>query len=234
MSASNNQMITCAGFQEFLQQKFQDSIRENDKEVIAAAERRDSDLLTRIENFRREKMLEEERAANTAETILASIKPNTMIRAVFRKDTTRQTLHEKAQIEWIQKHQYPDAVKMSAGTNGTCFTKNNLHVITKANPRPSDATKTFDVNVPSKKLFAVLKHTSVPGGAQDNQFADVKHFVNEAVGYLTAHPAAEEVFAFYLDGAYYTPAKINVLDQMIPETLKTRISITNCASILGG
>ena len=90
------------------------------------------------------------------------------------------------------------------------------------------------MNVPSKKLFAVLKHTSVPGGAQDNQFADVKHFVNEAVGYLTAHPAAEEVFAFYLDGAYYTPAKINVLDQMIPETLKTRISITNCASILGG
>jgi len=219
-------------FQSFLEKKFQESIKENDKEVIASAEIRDKDLMIRIENFLREKMTEDERLVNTADSILQSIKTNIMIRAFFRKDTTRQTLHEKAQIEWIQKNQYSDAVKMSAGMNGTCLTKNKIHVISKANPRPSDATKTLDVHVPSKKMFAILKHTSCPGGAQDNQYADVKHFINQAVGYLTDNIRAEEIFAAYLDGAYYTPKKIKELEDMIPTTLKGKILITNCASIL--
>ncbi len=219
-------------FQSFLEKKSQESIKENDKEVLASADRRDKDLLTRIENFRNEKMTEDERALNTVESILQSIKTNTLIRAFFRKDTTRQTLHEKAQIEWIQKNKYSDAVKMSAGMKGTCLSKNKFHVISKENPRPSDATKTFDVYVPSKKIFAVLKHTSCPGGAQDNQFADVKHFISQAVGYLTENTRAEESFVMYLDGPYYTSKKIKEMDDMIPAALKSKILITNCASIL--
>ena len=208
------------------------AMKENDKEVIASAETRDKDLMIRIENFRREKMTEDERLTNTADSILQSIKTNIMIRSFFRKDTTRQTLHEKAQIEWIQKNQYSDAVKMSAGMYGTCLSKNKFHVISKANPRPSDATKTLDVHVPSKKMFAILKYTSCPGGAQDNQYADVKHFISQAVGYLTDNIGAEEIFAAYLDGAYYTTKKIKELEDMIPATHKGKILITNCASIL--
>jgi hypothetical protein len=219
-------------FRAFLEKKFQESIKINDKEVLVAAEHRDKDLMIRIENFRNEKMTEDERLVNTADSILQSIKTNPIIRAFFRKDTTRQTLHEKAQIEWIQKNQYSDAVKMSAGTNGTCLAKNKFHVISKTNPRPSDATKTFDMHVPSKKIFAVLKHTSCPGGAQDNQYADVKHFISQAVGYLSDNSEAEEIFAAYLDGAYYTPKKVKELEDMIPAAHKGKILITNCASIL--
>jgi len=219
-------------FQAFLEKKFQESIKKNDKEVLVSAEQRDKDLMIRIENFRNEKMTEDERLVNTTDSILQSIKTNTIIRALFRKDTTRQTLHEKAQIEWIQKNQYSDAVKMSASTNGTCLSKNKFHVISKTNPRPSDATKTFDVHVPSKKMFAVLKHTSCPGGAQDNQYADVKHFITQAVGYLSDNSGAEEIFAAYLDGAYYTPKKIKELEDMIPPALKGKMLIMNCASIL--
>ena len=219
-------------FHDFLDKKFQDAIKENDKEVLASVEKKDKDLMKRIENFLREKMTADERLMNTPESILESIKTNTIIRAHFRKDTTRQSLHQKAQLEWIQMHQYDDAAMMSADDNGTCLSKNNIHVISKkTNPRPSDATKTFDIYIPSKKLFAVLKHTSVSGGAQDNQFADVKHFISQEVGYLTKNIDAEETFVAYLDGAYYTSKKIKELDEMIPTALKERILLTNCASI---
>jgi len=218
-------------FEAFLEKKFQEAMKENDIETLVSADQGDKGLLYRIDNFRREKMTEEERSANTAESILEAIKTNTVIRACFRKDTTRQTLHEKAQVEWIQKHQYKDAFKLSANINGVCLSKNIFHTITKENPRPSDATKTFDVYVPSKRLFAVLKYTSCPGGAQDNQFADVKLFVSQAVGYLIANIRTEELFAFYLDGAYYTAKKIKELEDMIPGILKQRVIITNCASI---
>ena len=119
---------------------------------------------------------------------------------------------------------------MLSDDKGTCMSKRKFHVISGDTPRPSDATKTFDVYVPSKKLFGILKYTASAGGAQDNQFRDVKHFVREAVGYLEDNPRAEECFALYLDGAYYTEKIIKGIE--IPDALKSRIVITNCASIL--
>lgn len=215
----------------FLDNKIQEFIEENNTEILASVEKRDKDLLLRIENFRRDKLTVSERLETTVDSILESIKTNTALRGQFRKDPTRQSIHEKAQIEWVQTHQYTDAVKMNADTNGTCLSKKKIHIINKENPRPSGATKTFDMYIPSKKMFAVLKHTAVPGGAQDNQFKDVQHFIKQAVGYLTDNPAAEETFAFYLDGAYYTTKKILMMDEMIPAALKSRVILTNCASV---
>jgi hypothetical protein len=218
-------------FDVFLETKSQGLIRENDAEIIAAAETREKDLLVRIENFRREKLTEEERVENTVDSILEAIKTSVPLRAQFRKDPTRQSIHEKAQIEWIQKHQYPAAVKMSADIHGTCLVKNKFHVIGKDTPRPSDATKTFDLHVAANKMYAVLKYTSCPGGAQDNQLADVKNFIRQAANYLTENAEAEETFAFYLDGPYYTAKKVAALESMIPPALKGRMLFTNCASI---
>jgi hypothetical protein len=220
-------------FQIFRERKFQESIKDNDKELIEAAYTKEPWLITRIENYRSEKMTDNDRESNTCDSIIDGIKNDTnLFRSIFRKDTTRQTLHEKAQIEWIQQHLYDDAIKLKSNINGTCLSKSKFHVISGANPRPSGATKTFDIYVPSKNIYAVLKHTSVPGGAQDNQFADVKHFVSEEIGYLENNPTALEIFVFYLDGEYYTTKKIKVLEDMIPEHLKNRILITNCASIV--
>ena len=216
-------------FNVFLTKKIQETIKKNEIEVIESANVRDKNLIARIENFRREKMTTEEMENNTTDSIIESIKTNTIIRAVFRKDTTRQSLYEKAQIEWIQNHQYDDAVKMS--TNGTCLSKNKFHIISKTNRRPKDATKTFDVYIPSKNIFAVLKYTTVPGGSQDNQFADVKHFVIQAIGYLSENLKAPEKFSMYLDGAYYTSKKVKELYEIIPDNFKEKILITNCSSI---
>ena len=218
-------------FSNFLTSLYQKSIKDNDLEILSSVEKKEKDLLLRIENFRCNKMTEAERDLNSTESILESIKNNTMIRANFRKDPTKQSVHENAQIEWIQKNLYKDAIKLPVSINGVCLSKNKFHNIT-SKTRPSDATKTFDIHVPSKKLYGVLKYTSCPGGAQDNQYTDVKQFIIQAVGYLKENPAAEEIFAFYLDGLYYTSDKIKALKEMIPPVHKEKITITNCDSIL--
>jgi hypothetical protein len=218
-------------FDHFLSNKYQESLKTNDNELTLEAERRDPKLLFKINNYIKNKMTEEERKTNTVDSILESIKTVPMIRSIFRKDPIKQSTDEIEQIEWIQRHQHSDAFKMPSNTNGTCLSKNKFHEINKNNPRPSDATKTFDVHVPSKKLFAVLKHTTTAGGAQDNQYRDVKDFVQQIVGYLSENQTAEECFAFYLDGTYYTPKKYRELEDMIPVNHKSKIIITSCASI---
>jgi hypothetical protein len=218
-------------FTAFLHARSQDNIVENEAEIIASIENRDTKLLERIENHRENKMTAEERAINTVDSILESIRTNPLIRSFFRKDITRQTLHEKAQIEWLRLHKYHDIVKMSANIGGLCLSNNAFHTITSTSPRSSDATKSFDISSSSNKVYGILKHTSVAGGAQDNQYRDVKHFIREAVGYLVKNGAAEEKFEFYLDGEYYTTRKRAELNGMIPENLKTRIIITSCESI---
>jgi hypothetical protein len=228
---SSSSQIKSPTFTTYLEHCSKEAVKENDREMLVSIDNKDKDLIKRIENHRREKMTDEEQAAHTVASILESLKSNAVLRSFFRKDPTRQTLHEKAQIDWIRKYKYPDVYKMNADTNGICFSKNRLHRITKASPRPPDATKTIDVCSPASNMYAFLKHTSLPGGAQDNQYNDIKQFIVQVVGYLTETSAAEEIFEFYLDGKYYTEKKKAELNAMIPASFKKRILITNCQEI---
>jgi len=219
-----------ATYSQFLINRTQEYIRANDIECMNQITRKDKDLLLRIENFRQEKLTEDERHVETQEKILEEMKTNTMLRAFIRKDPTRQTIHEKTQIDWVRLHKYSDVQKMNADTGGICMTNHKLCKIT--GKRASTATKSFDTYVPSKNIYAVLKHTNTPGGAQDNQYKDVIHFITEIVGYLSETTEAPENFEFYLDGKYYTQEKISTLEKMIPENFKNKIIITNCEKIL--
>ena len=221
---------TRMNLEQLLSKTRQDMITENDAHILELARTKDSHLIERIENFRRDKMTEEERAKITVDNFIESIQSNTIIRATFRKDPTKQNIYEKAQIKCIQG-KYPDAYKMNADIGGLCISDYDMFQVSKKIPRPASATKTFDVSIPSQKIYGVLKYTSEPGGAQDNQYADVKHFIVQIVGYLTKHVDAEEVFVFYLDGKYYTPKKKDELNKMIPENMSLQIIITSCAEL---
>lgn len=219
---------TETSYADYLKRRTAEYLVENDKEILRAAQTRNPELLTRIENFRREKMTPEEMTSNTVDSILQSIATNSMVRAHFRKDPTRQNIHENTQIEWIRLHRYPDVVKLPAARGGTYFCKNAKSCVS---PRPSDATKTLDISSPSAKMFGVLKYSTTEGGAQDNQFRDVKDFIRQMIGYLTTNPTSEDIFEFYLDGPYYTEKKKLELNTMIPVPLKNKIRILNVESI---
>jgi len=217
-------------FQQYLYKRTQDYLRQSDKEILDAAsllfDRNSDHLLDRIENFRREKMTEEEQKTITVEDVRQQIISNPVVRAHFRKDPTRQSIHENSQIEWLQKV-YPDAKKMLAARGGTYLDKEgNLKTDT---PRPVDATKTLDVSIPSKNAMAVLKYSTTEGGAQDNQFRDVKNFIAH-MGYHFVKPS-NWTFHFYLDGPYYTDRRMEELRGMVDANLKEKIIITNVSSL---
>ena len=199
----------------------------NDKDVLDQVETRHPELLLKVENFRRTKMTPGEQVAHSVDSILESIRTNPIVRAHFRKDPGRQSVHEKTQIECIKTYIFPDVVKLPAGQGGTYLCKNKL---CKANgKRPTDATKTLDIYSAAAHTYGVLKHTEEVGGAQDNQCNDVKDFVRQCVGYLTENPDTPDTFKFYLDGAYYINKRAE-LNSMIPEHLRSRICITSVSS----
>jgi hypothetical protein len=108
------------------------------------------------------------------ERILSEIQTNTFIRSVFRKDYSRQCIHEKTQIDWIKLKLLPDILKLNSGVGGIYF---NNFKLSSERRRPTNASKTLDVFSPSKNIYGVLKYTTNIGGAQDNQFNDVKFFM---------------------------------------------------------
>jgi len=217
-------------FEEFLRKETKRAINQNDKDVIKAAEQRDVDLIKRIENHRHEKLTDEEEQVQTVDWYLERIQSDPIARALFRKDTVRQNIHENTQIAWIRSF-YQDAVKLPAAKGGLYLSK---YKMMKEHPRPSDATKTLDISISSQHIYGVLKYSTTEGGAQDNQFRDVKHFIEQMIGYLNNTPEAQESFYFYLDGPYYSDKdykRHKELQDMIPQPWKNRMLITG-ASLL--
>jgi hypothetical protein len=71
----------------------------------------------------------------------------------------------------------------------------------------------------------VLKYTTNIGGAQDNQFNDVKFFMWQIVGFMNDVTYAGERFIFFLDGLYYSDEKIVSLKEMIPKKSRSKIAV---------
>ena len=209
-----------------LYSRTQQLLKNNDFEILKSVERRDPDLLKRIENFKHEKLLEYENLEMSTDDILEQIKMNPLVRSHFRKDPTRQSIHENVQLDLI-KQIYPDSYKLPAAKKGTYFS--NFKMMSE-HPRPEDSTKTLDLFVPSKNMYGVLKYSTTEGGAQDNQYNDVKKFIKEMIGYFTQNKEAPEKFVFYLDGPYYSEKRLKGLVDMIPSHLteSSRITIGSC------
>ena len=209
-------------FQQILCKRFKEQIKLNDNNIFAG-----NGLKTSISNFIRDKLTDDEKESKDFQLdfILERVKKDPLLRALFRKDPTRQTIHEKTQIDYI-KQKYPDAYKPS----NICFSDKKIHTSLKTK-RPPHSTKTFDLHIPSEKIYGILKYTTTSGGSQDNQYADVKSFIRQAVGYFSENKEAQEKIYFFLDGAYYTDKKRKELTDMINDVYIPKIVITSCEKI---
>ena len=209
-------------FQQILCKRFKDQIKLNDASIFSG-----NDLMTRLKNFRQDKLTDDEKESKEfqLDVIAERVKTDPLIRALFRKDPTRQSIHEKIQIDYI-KQKYHDAYK----PNNICFSNKKIHIMVK-NKRPPNSTKTFDLHIPSEKIYGILKYTTSAGGSQDNQYADVKSFINHAIGYLSENEEAPEKFYFFLDGIYYSEKKRKELTDMISVEYLEKIVITSCEKL---
>lgn len=222
--AENLEKLT---FDNFLKKRYMEEMKKNDDIVKVAVDKKYKELIKKIDNHINEKLLEDERDIVDREKVLEMIKENPLIRSFFRKDPIKQNFHENHQIEWIKLHKHEEVVCLPKTTsNGFYLSKKKLNTGRKALPAE---TKTFDFLVESKKIYGVLKYTSDAGGSQDNQFNDVKKFIEKIIEYYETNPEAEEKFEIYLDGTYYTLKKLKELKDMIPEEYKEKILVGSVA-----
>ena len=225
-------ILTFLTFAEFLAAFWDEQLEENDRQVLLDVDARHPDLIKKIENHLSKKMISRERDKRSVDSILQQIKTDEMIRSIFRKDPTRQTIHEKAQIFWTIAHKCQDLKKLAADNCGLCLSNGNLHTISKTNPRPNGATKTMDTYSSSTDTYGYYKYTGEDGGSQDNQRKDAGHYLKEASDYVLKNPHSTTKFEACLDGKYYTEKRLSSLNNLIPLEAKPRVSITSCASII--
>lgn len=212
----------------FLDKKRIDFIRENDRQIIKDVENREHKLCAKIRSYMAEKMTDDDTTDFTFEKILAEIRTNAMVRSFFRKDPVRQSIHEKSQVEWLRIKLLPDVVKLNGAVGGLYF---NDYRLTNVHPRPISASKTLDIYSAETNTYGVLKFSTTVGGAQDNQFTDVKIFIQQMIGYIDSSSHSSERFMFFLDGPYYTESKLENIRMMIPIDKSDKIIITSVARI---
>jgi len=216
-------------FDKYRENRKSEQVKRNNQQCRNDAEKGGADIVKKVNNFMAHKLTADDRSELSVEAILQMINNNPVVCALFSKDPSKQSIDESCQIEWL-KNKYPDIVKLKTDIGGKCFLDGTIYNIT--GKRPDAATKSFDTYSPSSKKYSTLKYTGEPGGAQDNQYDDVKKFVSEAVKYFRKSPDATELFEACVDGPYYTEQKRRCLNDIIPSDLKDRIFITSCASIL--
>jgi hypothetical protein len=211
-------------YAKFLDKKRIDFIRENDRQIIKDVENMEPKLCAKIRSYMAEKMTDDDTSEFTFEKILDEIRTNAMVRSFFRKDPVRQSIHEKSQVEWLRKKLMPDVVKLNGAVGGLYF---NDYCLSSVHPRPIGASKTLDVYSADTNTYGVLKFSTTVGGAQDNQYTDVKIFIQQMIGYMNSSSYSSERFMFFLDGPYYTENKLENLKMMIPNDKSDKIIITS-------
>ena len=212
-------------YSEYLEEYRKKLIETNNRNVIKDAENKDHNLIQKIKNFRNNKLLCEERDNLSVDLILQKIKDDVFYRSIFRKEPSRQSIHEKTQYDYIKKYLYGDVVKLKDNTYITKTTIQNNII------RSSDSSKTFDVYIPSKKCYGILKYIELNGGAQDNQYKDVVIFLENIISYLNNNSEQIFSFSFFLDGKFFTEEKFEKLNMLIPLHLNNKIYITSCQKI---
>lgn len=135
----------------------------------------------------------------------------------FAKDPGKQSIHEKISSEYLSNL---DIIKDNGRFIDLPTRGKEAKYVTSYGVKNEnlDDVKSIDfqIEVLDQKIYASCKHTKGEGGAQDNQYADVKNFVRVASDMIRRGYCQEnEHFICIVDGSYYDKkSRINELEQI--------------------
>ena len=173
-------------------------------------------MLVKIENFAEKYLIEKE---YIKEKILAE---ETISLAIFSKDPTRQNIFEKIASKFITNIEGVSLFKKLPNKklyvcNGALIAKKDLKQYPKAK------TIDFTWKYHDFTIYCSHKYTKNVGGAQDNQYKDLKDFIEEC----RDNKRANIIFIAIADGDYYQTQngrvgmkKIDNLRQMCTSSVK--------------
>lgn len=142
------------------------------------------------------------------ESILQKIKTDYMYASFFAKDPIKQNIAENLQLE-ILSSTYKNIIKLPNNGKDAIYIING-QVVKNIEKKSFDFPKSIDFYDIDTNTYFFCKYTKEMGGAQDNQYEDVKRFIKEL-----KDPKDDYTVICLLDGPYYTDKKINDLLRMI-------------------
>lgn len=124
--------------------------------------------------------------------------------SIFAKDPARQSIHENIVADYIKDL---DVVKR-AGSFKKLHSggKNAKYATTHGVLKKKDGTKSidFEIRIKEEVVYATCKYTKDEGGSQDNQYADVRSYVQNVLKMTSQNYKKEnEHFIAIVDGGYY-------------------------------
>lgn len=152
------------------------------------------------------------------DTIFAKAKSDPYFRAFFAKDPKKQNIYERTLGKYISSFDFvSNFQQLSSGGKSACYLDRG--VIRQGNEYPHEKpAKSIDFawNIKNKngeiiKFYAFHKYIEESGGAQDNQFNEIKKCIE--VGRNGSQETNRRVI-FICDGDYFTEEKIRVLKNL--------------------
>jgi hypothetical protein len=200
--------------------------RKNMAEVIPLLDARDEGMLEKIYNF-------SVRFGFSQADVEAKIRSDKMFLARFAKDPGKQKIHEKIAARFIE--QLPSVRDFkSLGHNALQLVGGTI--MKRADARMQGATggaKSLDFEWISCgiEFYASHKYTKDSGGAQDNQYRDLKEFIQEA----SKSGRQGRMFLAIADGPYYAgndaEAGVSKIQRLKDLANKRNVFALSCAEL---
>lgn len=162
----------------------------------------------------------------------------------FVKDPSKQSIHQKVaaqhiktQIPLVEEFTTPPAGGASAlyALRGLVVPGATLHAATSDHGKSIDFQWSYSREGKVLQVYATHKHTKEEGGSQDNQFADVKRFLREAM----ACRDPNKIFFAICDGDYYLlpfdgrKSRLETLKEDFPGKRNCSCSIAELPAVWG-
>lgn len=192
--------------------------RLNAEDVKRKFRRKDPNIMQKIDAFI-------DRFGFDKTEISNKIENDVMFAAWFAKDPTRTSIHERVAASWLEKLsmiQSFETLKRSGKDALYVTSDGEIRYVAKKHNRSKSLDFRWKTN--SFTVYASHKYTGQSGGAQDNQFRNVKEFLYR---FREGGEIESSILLAIVDGDYYTPDRMielrNLCRNMRPKSWALKI-----------
>lgn len=160
----------------------------------------------------------------TIDNLLARIIADDDITRVFAKDPQKQSFHENLGLRSMQE--FGIRVRGEPKSSRNAIYIHNGQIKTGLQKKPEARIKSVDCTCEREgwKDYILQKWIAESGGAQDNQYSDIRGFVEQGNQYAVRVKDNVRVIAL-IDGPYFTERKISELRKLIDSGNRDRVMV---------
>jgi len=214
----------------YSEEKIREYRKKNWKEAIEDFENKEPYVMNKIKNIATNFEINESEIYNIISNTNDKNLKELFIAVRFSKDPKRQNIYERIFHDFLKERGRKLIKLPSIGPTSVFLTRIGLSFGSKNH---TDSTKSLDFyeNIRDKEIYYYHKYTEHGGGAQANQFNDLKTFLRLSNRYCRNNDD-NYIFVAVADGPFYDADKMDYLAQIADEFYDEKIFIVKWYNIM--